>query len=180
MLSDATTGRRRCFAIQAGATRANPLSGLDGAGVQEGLAYIIEARSEVQMIAAFAENSRAELRYEDGDGGITGSLSGGGGKAGQEMPAAQIGSVVRRLTPRECERLQGMPDDYTLTPYGRSIRPEKLDADYAKYLMRGGRMTFEQCLRAAADGPRYKAIGNSKAVTGVHWIGRRILEQIAN
>jgi len=47
--------------------------------------------------------------------------------------------AVRRLTPRECERLQGMPDDYTLIPY------------------RG---------KPAADGPRYRAIGNSMAVTG--------------
>ena len=51
---------------------------------------------------------------------------------------------VRRLTPRECERLQGFPDDFTLLP-GRS-----------------------------ADGPRYKAIGNSKAVPVVRWIGKRI------
>lgn len=85
---------------------------------------------------------------------------------------------VRRLTPRECERLQGFPDDHTLIPYGRAIRPEKLEADYSKYLMRGGRMTFEQCLQAAADGPRYKAIGNSKAVFVVRWIGRRIQQQL--
>ncbi|HHG4356320.1 TPA: DNA cytosine methyltransferase [Pseudomonas aeruginosa] len=91
---------------------------------------------------------------------------------------ANNGSAVRRLTPRECERLQGFPDDYTLIPYGRAIRPEKLDADYAKYLMRGGQMTYEQCLQAAADGPRYKAIGNSKAVPVVRWIGRRIQQQL--
>ncbi|HEJ3062543.1 TPA: DNA cytosine methyltransferase [Pseudomonas aeruginosa] len=91
---------------------------------------------------------------------------------------ANSGSAVRRLTPRECERLQGFPDDYTLIPYGRAIRPEKLDADYAKYLMRGGQMTYEQCLQAAADGPRYKAIGNSKAVPVVRWIGRRIQQQL--
>jgi DNA (cytosine-5)-methyltransferase 1 len=54
---------------------------------------------------------------------------------------------VRRLTPRECERLQGFPDDYTLTPY------------------RG---------KPAADGPRYKALGNSMAVPCMHWIGKRI------
>lgn len=88
------------------------------------------------------------------------------------------GSSVRRLTPRECERLQGFPDDYTLIPYGRAIRPEKLDADFAKYLMRGGQMTFEQCLQAAADGPRYKAIGNSKAVPVVRWIGKRIQREL--
>ena len=54
---------------------------------------------------------------------------------------------VRRLTPRECERLQGFPDDYTLIPY------------------RG---------KLAADGPRYKALGNSMAVSVMYWIGSRI------
>jgi DNA (cytosine-5)-methyltransferase 1 len=56
-------------------------------------------------------------------------------------------SAVRRLTPRECERLQGFPDDYTLVPY------------------RG---------KPAADGPRYKAVGNSMAVPCMLWIGQRI------
>jgi DNA (cytosine-5)-methyltransferase 1 len=57
------------------------------------------------------------------------------------------GMQVRRLTPRECERLQGFPDDYTRIPY------------------RG---------KPAADGPRYKALGNSMAVPVVRWIGARI------
>ena len=51
--------------------------------------------------------------------------------------------AVRRLTPRECERLQGFPDDYTNIP-------------------------------SAADGPRYKALGNSMAVPVMAWIGKRI------
>jgi len=54
---------------------------------------------------------------------------------------------VRRLTPREAERLQGFPDDYTLITY------------------RG---------KPAADGPRYKSLGNSMAVPVMSWIGRRI------
>lgn len=57
---------------------------------------------------------------------------------------------ARRLTPREWERLQGMPDEYTLIPW------------------RGKPAT--EC----PDGPRYKAIGNSKAVPVVRWIGRRL------
>jgi DNA (cytosine-5)-methyltransferase 1 len=61
--------------------------------------------------------------------------------------AASIGAAVRRLTPRECERLQGFPDDFTLVPYRKSM---------------------------AADGPRYKALGNSMAVPVMAWIGRRI------
>lgn len=83
-------------------------------------------------------------------------------------------TAVRRLTPRECERLQGFPDDHTLIPYGKTIRPEKMDRDYAKYLMRGGNLTFEECCRLAADGPRYKALGNSMAVPVMRWIGKRI------
>ena len=60
---------------------------------------------------------------------------------------AQQGMAVRRLTPRECERLQGFPDDYTLVEY------------------RG---------KLAADGPRYRALGNSMAVPVMRWIGQRI------
>ena len=60
-------------------------------------------------------------------------------------------SVVRRLTPRECERLQGMPDNWTRVPY------------------RG--KTADQC----PDGPRYKAIGNSMAVPVMRWIGEGIV-----
>lgn len=60
------------------------------------------------------------------------------------------GMAVRRLTPVECERLQGFPDNYTRIP------------------ARG---------KAAADcpdGPRYKSLGNSMAVPVMAWIGRRI------
>ena len=57
---------------------------------------------------------------------------------------------VRRLTPRECERLQGFPDDWTLIPWRK-----KAAAD-------------------CPDGPRYKALGNSMAVPVMRWIGRRI------
>jgi DNA (cytosine-5)-methyltransferase 1 len=60
-------------------------------------------------------------------------------------------TAVRRLTPTECERLQGFPDDYTLIPH------------------RG---------KPAADGPRYKALGNSWAVPVVRWIGARINKEL--
>tara|TARA_R110000824_G_scaffold202049_1_gene386214 strand:- start:334 stop:708 length:375 start_codon:yes stop_codon:yes gene_type:complete len=64
----------------------------------------------------------------------------------------RMGNAVRRLTPRECERLQGFPDDYTMIPY------------------RG--KPADKC----PDGPRYKALGNSWAVPVVRWIGQRIME----
>ncbi|WP_459252797.1 DNA cytosine methyltransferase [Paraburkholderia sediminicola] len=63
------------------------------------------------------------------------------------------GLRVRRLMPIECERLQGFPDGYTLVPH------------------RG---------KPAADGPRYKAIGNSMAVPVMHWIGQRIQQYLNN
>lgn len=94
-------------------------------------------------------------------------------------PTVMQNMAVRRLTPRECERLQGFPDDWTLIPYGRSVRPEKMEADYAKYLMRGGNRTFEDCCRAASDGPRYKAIGNSMAVPVMRWLMKGILSSLA-
>lgn len=55
-----------------------------------------------------------------------------------------MGYVVRRLTPVECERLQGLPDDWT-----------KID-------------------ESTPDTPRYKALGNSMAVPCMRWIGERI------
>jgi len=78
---------------------------------------------------------------------VAGTLC-GGGSIGKGSAAVRIGYRVRRLTPRECERLMGLPDDWTLVPY------------------RG---------KPAADGPRYKAIGNSMAVPVMRWIGERIL-----
>ena len=57
---------------------------------------------------------------------------------------------VRRLTPTECERLQGFPDNYTQIPYRN--KPAK----------------------SCPDGPRYKAMGNSMAVPVMRWIGERI------
>ncbi len=56
--------------------------------------------------------------------------------------------VVRRLTPVECERLQGFPDNYTDIPYKGKEHP--------------------------SDTPRYKALGNSMAVPVMRWIGERM------
>ena len=70
-----------------------------------------------------------------------------GGEGGRVDGVMTPQMAVRRLTPRECERLQGFPDDYTLVEY------------------RG---------KLAADAPRYKALGNSMAVPVMRWIGERI------
>lgn len=91
---------------------------------------------------AFQQNSRSEVRSL---GDKTGAVTSGPGAQCQNY--LKQGMQVRRLTPLECERLQGFPDGYTQVPY------------------RG---------KPAADGPRYKALGNSMAVNCMRWIGYRI------
>lgn len=73
-----------------------------------------------------------------------------GGDGGRHDGVMTAGMQVRRLIPRECERLQGFPDDYTLIPWRNK--------------------SADQC----PDGPRYKALGNSMAVPVMRWIGERI------
>lgn len=94
----------------------------------------------------------------------------GGGRSQERNICAA--SVVRRLTPRECERLQSFPDNYTLIPTYRS----KLDTveieQLAAYL--GIPLPEARELGATPDGPRYKALGNSMCVNVMAWIGRRI------
>lgn len=127
------------------------------------------------MAVAFAENSRAEVRLEGGDGSLAGSLKSGGGKVGQSYPAVLTEMRVRRLTPRECERLQGFPDNYTAIPMRRyAVRKitKNRPADLWAPAEGGGWWLL------AADGPRYKALGNSWAVPCVQWIARRINEEL--
>jgi DNA (cytosine-5)-methyltransferase 1 len=69
---------------------------------------------------------------------------------GRGNPIINVAMQVRRLTPVECERLQGFPDNYTNIPWRKKDE--------------------------APDGPRYKALGNSMAVPCMAWIGQRIAE----
>ena len=91
---------------------------------------------------------------------------------------------VRRLTPRECERLQGFPDDYTVVPYRTRKLPKRIVLrSYRRYLRRMARQCKEPLsladLLKCADGPRYRAIGNSMAINIMRWIGERIAQAIA-
>ena len=70
--------------------------------------------------------------------------------------AVSDGLQVRRLTPTECERLQGFPDNHTLIPWRGKPAAE------------------------CPDSPRYKAIGNSMAVPVMRWIGQRIKDFFEN
>ena len=104
-------------------------------------------------VVAFAENSRAEIRLEGGEGRRTGCIPAHcGGKPGQGAPSIiDADLTVRRLMPVERERLQGIPDNHTAV------------------LHKG---------KPAKDSPRYKSIGNSKAVPVIQWLGRRLLREI--
>ena len=86
------------------------------------------------------------------------------------------GMAVRRLTPVECERLQGFPDNHTLIPTQK--RKQLTAEEYAYLRHHRPELTTEQAYRLAADGPRYKAIGNSMAVPVMRWIGSRIQEAL--
>ncbi|MDV7340993.1 DNA (cytosine-5-)-methyltransferase [Terasakiella sp. A23] len=80
---------------------------------------------------------------------------------------------ARKLTPRECERLQGFPDDYTLIPW-KAPRRGDLE-EMIPYIMAAGWSREEaEVLALSPDGPRYHEIGNSMAVPVMNWIGKRI------
>ena len=125
-----------------------------GGGTQTSLGYDPEAG--VTGSLHVGQTPAVALALRGREGGATAEVgddcafalraSGGGG----DKPHVMTGMAVRRLTPRECERLQGFPDDYTAIPW------------------RG--KPASDC----PDGPRYKALGNSMAVPVMRWIGERI------
>jgi site-specific DNA-cytosine methylase len=122
----------------------------------------------------FTQNSRDEVRYVNGDGQLTGALAAHPGVkqqnyvtthsdiaptlnasgAGTSRPGGQgaepgfyVGERPRRLTPRECERLQGFPDDWT---------------------------RFADTGEEIADGPRYRMMGNAVTVNVAEFIGSQL------
>ena len=110
-----------------------------------------EARGGVDRMRdaiGFAANQRGEVRLQGGDGSVCGAIP--ASQSGKQVQGVTDGYAVLRLTPRECERLQGFPDDWTKVPY------------------RG--KPAEEC----PNTPRYRAIGNSMAVPVMRWIGERI------
>jgi DNA (cytosine-5)-methyltransferase 1 len=102
----------------------------------------------MQPVGAFKPGQSAQAHSIGYESEMAPTLEAGSG--GNNKPAVHVGMAVRRLTPVECERLQGFSDNYT------DIQPN-------------GKPT--------PDGPRYKALGNSMAVPVMAWIGQRI-EQV--
>ena len=101
--------------------------------------------ARVAQPVAFAQNQLGEVRV----GKVTNTLNTNSNASGRNTPMVAQSMQVRRLTPVECERLQGFPDGYTNIPWRK--KPE------------------------SPDGPRYKALGNSMAVPVMRWIGERIV-----
>lgn len=101
------------------------------------------------MLAERGRGGALQLEWRQ-DGTANALLTPSGGRGGMGIGAIAHQVQVRRLTPVECERLQGFPDGYTAIPW-RGKPPS-------------------QC----PDSPRYRALGNSWAVPVAHWIGRRI------
>lgn len=208
------------FAMQAGVTRENPLSGPDGVGVQADHAYTLEARAEVQAVAfdlrgreggampegphltaniraASGGSSRSYIaqsfkpsHYTRGkDGGLDDvfpPLSADADRGDQDpLVLAQFASrwAVRRLTPLECERLQGFPDGYTLVPGAATAGWRALDETESLEDLHELGMPLRNVNGIwrvmDPDGPRYKALGNSMAVNVMRWVGWRIETALA-
>jgi DNA (cytosine-5)-methyltransferase 1 len=112
------------------------------------VSHALNANANATAAVAVALRGReggATAELGDEVGHALRASSGGGDK-----PHVLAAMQVRRLTPEECEALQGFPDNYTAIPW------------------RG------KPASACPDGPRYKALGNSWAVPVVRWIGERI------
>jgi DNA (cytosine-5)-methyltransferase 1 len=97
------------FAIQERAVSENPDAGPQGMGVQEGVAYTLEARHHVQAAAFDLRGREGGAQFEGPHD--TANIRAASGGSSRSYVAQQW--VVRRLTPKECERLQGFPDSYT-------------------------------------------------------------------
>jgi len=154
-------GKAVAAALTSGAANGSPAHGARSGSAKESnlIARCISTgegnRQDYESTTLVAHSLRAEDfdASEDGTGRgtplvpVANSLAANSGRMQVEATYVPMPMAVRRLTPVECERLQGFPDDYTLIDY------------------RG---------KPAADGPRYKALGNSMAVPVMAWIGRRL------
>jgi DNA (cytosine-5)-methyltransferase 1 len=102
--------------------------------------------------AAFKSGQGAASRSIGWDENVSPTLpANAGGNTAPAVTGTMTAMQVRRLTPVECERLQGFPDNHTNIPWRKKAE--------------------------APDGPRYKALGNSMAVPVMRWIGERINKQ---
>jgi len=131
----------------------------------------------VYTLAIRGRNGGHQLEWRT-DGTANALMTPNGGRAGMGVGAIVNEMAPRRLTPKECDRLQDFPDNYTLIPMQRR---RTISFDEARYIWRqaepGIKCWCENAkwyTNAAPDGPRYKALGNSFATNVVRWIGKRL------
>ncbi|HDL1744243.1 TPA: DNA cytosine methyltransferase [Mannheimia haemolytica] len=99
---------------------------------------------------ALAGNTIGRQPQNDGNGNVFDESGVSYMLTRTDVHAVSAGTTIRKLTPTECERLQGFPDGWTKITYrGKSA---------------------EEC----PDSPRYKAIGNSMCTNVMKWIGERL------
>ena len=139
-------------------TEANTTKTLDASGsnpaMHQGGAAIIQQMAQPMAFHVDAQPVTAAFKGGQGSGAggigysehVAPTLPASDG--GNRTPTLLNGMAVRRLTPVECERLQGFPDNYTNIPWRKAAE--------------------------SPDGPRYKSLGNSMAVPVMKWIGKRI------
>lgn len=168
-----------------------------GADATEDVAPTLRAGGHADSHANAGVPPAVTVALRGREGGATAEVGGEVAAAlrastgGGDKPHVLSSMAVRRLVPEECELLQGFSPRHTLIPV--KIK-RKLDADELARLrslsheqmaeMFGvdpetfAGCTDEELQRLAADGPRYKAIGNSMAVPVMRWIGRRIVRHL--
>ncbi|WP_407236914.1 Dam family site-specific DNA-(adenine-N6)-methyltransferase [Escherichia coli] len=134
-------------------------AGPQGKGWQKEISFTLDSRATADAVALSFGGQKSIEKGELGDNGY--------------LPHMMS---VRRLTPIECERLQGFPDGHTLIP---TEKRKTISSDELAYLRNHyPDLSEEEAAMLAADGPRYKAIGNSMAVPVMQWIGCRILATV--
>ena len=117
-----------------------------------GMTQTLQAKNPMAVVQPVYELHSQDSRVRELNEVCT-TVSATYGTGGGNIPITLMQAMaVRRLTPVECERLQGFPDNYTNIPWRKAAE--------------------------SPDGPRYKALGNSWAVPVVAWIGQRIQDQI--
>lgn len=153
-------------------------AGPQGKGWQEEIGFTLDSRADADAVAvAFQPGNLTRQAGAAPSDEVFPTLKSDHGRGmSDQFPHVLHRMAVRRLTPVECERLQGFPDNHTLIPTER--RKQITAEEYAYLRHHFPNMTAEEAYRKAADGPRYKAIGNSMAVPVMRWIGARIMKAI--
>ena len=149
-----------------------PFHGTQDPDVSGDVTYPCGRNGGREVCIAFTQNQQGDVLT----GNIAPTLGTNSNATGRNTPKV-MGYGVRRLTPRECERLQGFPDDYTVLkdyPSWRDVdegeSPEALKAaGYRVRQTKKGKWRVND-----PDGPRYRALGNSMPVPVMRWIGERI------